>query len=115
MPKPQQIVLSRYDRGTDWGAPRRLLVRANETGYELFIVQGFYTAVGVRGFGREYHRATLALKGPSPFSCDGYYTKFLAEGRISRATLKANFELIDAVFGEGTAEKIDLRGTLELP
>lgn len=112
-----QVILPRIDGlgGVNFGGKRRVLVRAEKSGYALFIVEGHYAATGARGFGRTYYPAHLMLQGPPIYASDRFWRTCLVEGRVSMSAIKHVALNIDAVFGDGTAEKINLRETLELP
>ncbi len=110
-----QLIWPRRDRYNDWGGKRRVLVFASATGYALFIAEGHYASHGVPGFGRVYQKASLILKGPPIYPNDSHWYDTIAEGRISRATIREHPLKIDLVFGEGTAQKIVPSATLYLP
>lgn len=116
-----QQILSRSDRGRDWGGRRRLIAALAKPGVDrkaptlttmLFIVEGHSAPVGARGFGREYHPSGLFLETPTPqrarYASDHVR---LASGRISKATLKQHVLAIDAAFGQEIAHTLDPRTT----
>lgn len=115
-----QLVLPRANLGVNWGAKRRVLAairpnplwgRTAEPRVMLFINQGHSAAHGARGFGRDYHPACLTLMTwDSPWP--GRNTADLGKGRITKAMITAATDKIDAAFGAGTADKIDLKSTL---
>lgn len=104
-----QTTLPRYSHpfgGVDYGGKRRLIAATPDKRVMLFIVEGYSAARGVRGFGREYHSARLALITPT----DSLSTT-LSEGRISKATLVRHREVIDEAFGAHVALDLDPRKT----
>lgn len=115
-----QQTISRHGNG-DWGVKRRLIAaiatpgtsRDNPTSATmLFIVPGHSSAVGARGFGREYNQTALVLLRPSIYGGGRYDTVWLAKGRITRETLRQNADKIDAAFGAEIAETLDPGATL---
>lgn len=105
-----QTILPRYSHpfaGVDYGGKRRLIAATPDKRVMLFVVEGHYAATtGVRGFGRSYQPARLALLGPSDS-----LSATLAEGRISKATLVRHREVIDKAFGARVALDLDPRKT----
>lgn len=100
--------LPRHDRGIDWGERRRLIARKGDA-VRLFVVEGHWRAAsGVRGFGRVYAPAVLVLYRDRHERFAGHGSDTLARGRISRTTLVALANSIDAAFGvPGLAARLD--------
>ncbi|MGU3658475.1 hypothetical protein [Methylobacterium fujisawaense] len=100
--------LPRHDRGIDWGERRRLIARKGDA-VRLFVVEGHWRAsCGVRGFGRVYAPAALVLYRDRHERFAGHGSDTLARGRISRTTLVALANSIDAAFGvPGLAARLD--------
>jgi hypothetical protein len=108
-----RVVLPRFASGIDYGARRRILIRAGEdrTSRVLMLTGGVQRpTAGVPGFGRVYHPAQLSLG-----TVGGLSDKTLGKGRVTHAVLTRHREAIDAWFGiPGVAAEIDLRKTLEI-
>lgn len=115
-----QQILSRHGEG-DWGVKRRLIAALMKPGVsrdtassttKLFIVPGHSAAHGARGFGRDYHQASLVLMTPSKTRGYGYDTNWLAKGRISQATLAEHADKINAAFGFDIVSRLHPSKTL---
>lgn len=107
----EQIILGRYDGGSDWGSRRRVIARSAT--HLLCIWPGsFYSDNG----GRHYKPAMLTLAAKDRWNRTRWAvgSTLVEGGRITNASLRANGARIDAVFGEGVADRLDVRKTLEL-
>lgn len=106
-----QIIRPPYERGVNWGAPRRMIAVSRDMKTQLFIRGGLKLAVGARGFGREYHPTALVLVSAGMF---GQSSKNLATGRISAKSLTEHAAEIDSKFGNGVTAGLDLKKTIRV-
>lgn len=98
--------------GIDHGAPGSVLIelrRGNRVHRRLVWIGGSSSSNGVRGFGRSYHPASLSISGEH-----GYAAAYpdLRGGRLTRTRLATQRQLIDAEFGAGATNLVDLGRTL---
>lgn len=106
-----QVILPRYDGGSDWGSQRRVIARSAT--HLLYIWPGsFYSDNG----GRHYCPARLQLATKDRHSSRRWAigTTLIEGGRITNYRLTQHHAAIDAAFGEGTTVRLDVRKTLEV-
>jgi hypothetical protein len=111
-------VLGRIDRGIDWGAKRRVLVRNETSTIMLFVREGHSAAVGSRGWGREYHPTSTILYARNSWSGhSGHQTKEVCEGRLDLEAIRSKHgALIEKVLGlQGLCDHLDGRKTIVVP
>lgn len=105
-----QIILPRASSGIDWGRERKLLVR-NSFGKAL-VWSPPGTCWNGRGNPHSYVPTELTIHFNSAEYLD---RKILCEGgRLSKKLILSFKTEIDAEFGEGVAEMIDVKKTLIL-
>lgn len=98
--------------GVDNGACGSVIIelrRGNHIHRRLVWIGGSTASNGVRGFGRSYHEASLKISDGK-----GYATAYpdLQGGRLTRARLETQRDIIDSEFGAGATDLIDIKRTL---
>lgn len=107
----EQVILPRYDGGSDWGSRRRVIARSAT--HCLYIWPGsFYSDNG----GRHYSCAKLQLATKDRWSGGRWAIgdTLVNGGRITNRSLREHAAKIDAAFGEGVTARLDVRTTTEL-